>query len=144
MRYPALHRVVLVLFALALATGGLAVADNQPPLTATYSAENINLGPASVNVTFTFTLTNHGAAEIKADNIKLSNMMKTETYATFDGGTISPGGQLSRTKIVVVPGAVAKGLKEGQPASLFVKTLTDNGSMQSYVAAHYSRPNPKK
>ena len=144
MRYPTLHRVVLVLIALVLATGSLLIADNQPPLTATYSAENIDLGPASVNVTFTFTLTNHGAAEVKAENIKLANMMKTETYATFDGGTIAPGGQLSRTQNVVVPREVAKGIKEGQPAALFVKTATDNGSMQSYVAAYYSRPKPKK
>ncbi|MBZ5637131.1 MAG: hypothetical protein LAO51_00085 [Acidobacteriia bacterium] len=131
MRLTRIEKVLRVLLVTGLAAGATAVLAFQGPrLSATYEASSVSAGSAGVSVTFAFTLHNRGDAEIVVDRIALADLSDAESaYATFGGGTIGSGGELSGSRMATVPGAAFERWQSGGPAVLYVYSRTERGDV---------------
>src|SRR5262245_53017445 len=124
------RRRVLVILALAAAVAApAALLAAGPQMTATFTATDPKPSGDSMHLTFAFSRRAAQPADLVVEAVKLGNPAASDhPYATFPGGTIHAGGELTGSQGVIVPKTIYKKWKGGQPAALFVKTAGDSGS----------------
>lgn len=117
---------LMVAAAVALPVFNLAAG---PELSATFTATGAQPSGDSVHLTFSFSLRAAQPSELVVEAVKLGRPSAADhPYATFQGGTIPPGGELKGSDSVTVPKTIYKKWKSGEPAALFVKTHGESGS----------------
>ena len=123
-------RLLLVLVTLAgLAASSALLLAAGPQFSATYTVADVSPSGDSVHLTFSYKLRVAQPTELDVEAVKLGNPAASDhAYASFPGGKIPAGGELTGSAGVLVPKSVFKKWKSGQPAALFVRTAGDSGS----------------
>jgi len=117
---------LIVAAAVALPAFNLAAG---PELSATFTVAGAQPSGDSVHLTFSFSLRAAQPSELVVEAVKLGRPSAADhPYATFQGGTIPPGGELKGSDSVTIPKSIYKKWKSGEPAALFVKTHGEGGS----------------
>ena len=113
-----------------------------PQLTATYKVADLSPSGDAVHLTFSFVLRSGQPTDLAVEEVKLGNPSASDqAYATFPGGTIPAGGELTGSAGVTVPRKIYKKWQAGEPAALFVRTMSDSGgAVWSRVDATASAP----
>ena len=113
-----------------------------PEFTATYKVADVKTSGDAVNLTFSFRLRAAQPSDIVVEAIKLGNTAASDTaYASFPGGTLKAGGELTGTASASIPKRVYQKWQAGEPAALFVRTTSDaGGTVWTRVDASASAP----
>ncbi|HUD71504.1 MAG TPA: hypothetical protein VMQ62_06040 [Dongiaceae bacterium] len=124
LRYRRGLAVPLLAVLLALAAPALAA----PEFTATYKVADAQPSGDAVHITFSFSLRSPQPSDVTVEAIKLGNTAASDmAYASFPGGTLKAGGELTGSAGATVPKKVYKKWQAGEPAALFVRTTSDAG-----------------
>jgi hypothetical protein len=141
MYHSKLQRVVMALTLAGLAAGLTSLLAAGPPLSATFKVADVQVSGDSVHLTFSFSLHTAQPSDLTVEAIKLGNPSAADRpYATFSGGTIPAGGELTESKSVTIPNKAFKKWQAGEPATLFVRTPSENGSVWTRVDATAASP----
>ena len=121
---------VLAILAVSLSLGGPApLLAAGPQLSATFKVADVRHSGEAVQMTFSFALRSGQPSDLVVEAVKLGNPSASDqAYASFHGGTIPAGKELTGSGHVTVPEKAYKKWKNGEPAALFVKTAGDGGS----------------
>jgi hypothetical protein len=123
--------LVLVVLAVFLALGRPApLLAAGPQLSATFKVADVRHSGDAVQMTFSFALRSGQPSDLVVEAVKLGNPSASDRpYASFQGGTIPAGKELTGSGHVTVPEKAYKKWKNGEPAALFVRTSGDGGSV---------------
>ncbi len=106
----------------------LAPAFAAPEFTATFKAADAQPSGDAVHISFSFSLRSSQPSDLMVEAIKLGNTSASDTaYASFPGGTLKAGGELTGKASATIPKQVYKKWQAGEPAALFVRTTSNAG-----------------
>jgi hypothetical protein len=121
---PALMTLALIAALPALVAPAFAA----PEFTATFKVADSQPSGDAMHITFSFSLRSTQPSDVTVEAIKLGNTSASDAaYASFPGGTLKAGGELTGSAGATVPKKIYKKWQSGEPAALFVRTTSDAG-----------------
>ena len=142
MKFATWRQAVRLLLVLGLAPAPLAVFSYQGPrLEATYTVTAARPAAGAVSITFAFTLENLENTDTDVERIELGNLADLDAgYATFDGGTLAGRGTIRGSVEATVPQSVFDRWQRGGPATLYVYSRGEQGSVRRTRVDAYRVP----
>ena len=138
--------VVVFSFAVALATTGRAQFQPEatPAFAATYRAERVSVGSATVDLDFSARVFNIGSVDAEIRSIRLASPSSAVApFAEFDGASIAAGASTDVSARVTISRQEWQRWEKGGPATLFAFVERASGDLGRTRIAAYREARPR-